>query len=109
MTPLDRSWLTLTFGDRYQITSDISRWGVIGTDAPGDLILSAFSTMSGLIDMDKIAFTLFTGDIVSHDNDVSVSEEYVMFEEQNVFDTFKAEMKNTKGDIVSLPVLFLFF
>ena len=75
---------------------------MIGEDAPGDLILSAFSTMSGLVDMDKIGFTLFTGDIVSHDNDVSVSEEYVMFEEQQVFDTFHAEMKNSNGGIVSL-------
>ena len=63
--------------------------------------------MSGLIDMDKIGFTLFTGDIVSHDNDVAMSEEFVKFEEQNVFDTFQAEMKNSKGGIVSIRSLFL--
>ena len=69
--------------------------------------------MSSLVDMDKIGFSIFTGDIVNHASDNALSEEYVKFEEQNVFNAFNAEMKNKKGGIVSflslLPTSALFF
>ena len=63
-------------------------------------MLSAFSTMKNLVKMDDVSLTLFTGDIVAHDSGSHISEEYVKFEEEEVFEAFKAEMTNSKGGIV---------
>ena len=59
--------------------------------------------------MDDIEFSIFTGDIVNHGNDNQLSEDYVKFEEESVFNAFKAEMTNKKGDIVSFPSLLAFY
>ena len=56
--------------------------------------------------MDKVAFSLFTGDIVSNVNNIEMSEELVQFEEQMVFDAFKAEMIDSHGGIVRQPPTF---
>ena len=56
--------------------------------------------MKNLVKMDDITFTIFTGDIVAHDAGSHISEEYVEFEEKEVFEAFKAEMTNSKGGIV---------
>lgn len=87
-----------------------TRWGEYGCDSPGDLVMSSFSTMGNLVgSMDNITFALFTGDVVSHDDDVEMSELYVMFEEQLVFDAFKAEMVNSRGKIVGHQSMKLMF
>ena len=88
-------------GTSWTISEDSPRWGNFSQDTPGDLLLSAFSTMKNLIKMDDVSFALFTGDIVDHVNDVQTSIDYVKFEEEKVFDAFKAEMTNGKGNIVS--------
>ncbi len=90
------------FWDRYEVTTSKPRWGAYGDDSPGDLILSAFSTVQNLVDMNNIDFTVFTGDVVNHGSDDSLSEEYVMFEKQTVFRAFEVEMRNAKGEIVSI-------
>lgn len=72
--------------------------------------MSSFSAMENLVgSMDNITLTLFTGDVVSHDDDVEMSEVYVMFEEQLVFDAFKAEMVNSRGNIVGHQSMKLMF
>ena len=65
-------------------------------DAPPDLALSTFSTMPQFVNMSSIDFAIFTGDIVSHDNDDQLSRAYVEYEEEVTFKTFKAQL----GDIV---------
>ena len=40
-------------------------------------------------------FVIFTGDIVSHDNDDQISKRYVEYSEEITYKTFKAQM----GDV----------
>jgi sphingomyelin phosphodiesterase len=46
--------------------------------------------------MSTIGFSIFTGDIVSHDPDDQQSKEYVSYEKEISYNTFKAPL----GDIV---------
>lgn len=85
-----------------------SRFGYLYCDSPPDLALSAFSTMDQFVDRSSINFTIFTGDIVSHDNDDQLSRAYVEYEEMVTYQTFKAQMGNspiypTLGNHDSLP------
>lgn len=85
-----------------------SRFGSLYCDTPADLALSAFSTMDQFVKRSSINFTIFTGDIVSHDHTDQLSRDYVEYEEQITFETFKAQMGNspiypTLGNHDSLP------
>ncbi|KUJ19694.1 uncharacterized protein LY89DRAFT_580202 [Mollisia scopiformis] len=85
-----------------------SRFGYLYCDSPPDLALSAFSTMDQFVNRSSINFTIFTGDIVSHDNDDQLSRAYVEYEETVTYQTFKAQMGNspiypTLGNHDSLP------
>ncbi|KAI9815936.1 MAG: hypothetical protein M1827_001928 [Pycnora praestabilis] len=58
--------------------------------------------------MSDITFSIFTGDIVSHDNDDMLSRAYIEYEETVTYQTFKAELGNTPlyptlGNHDSLP------
>lgn len=46
--------------------------GYLYCDAPPDLALSAFASMPNFFELSNVSFSLFTGDIVSHDNDDQV-------------------------------------
>lgn len=48
-----------------------SRFGYLYCDSPPDLALSSFSSMSSFFKVDDIKFSIFTGDIVSHDVRIS--------------------------------------
>lgn len=74
-----------------------SRFGEFACDTPADLGISAFTSMSSLINMSSVAFAIFTGDLVSHDGVTRISREYVEYEEKIQYETFKANL----GDIVS--------
>lgn len=67
--------------------------------------------MDQFINRSDVAFTIFTGDIVSHDNDDQLSRAYVEYEESVTYAVFKAEMGNspiypTLGNHDSLPEAF---
>ncbi|EXJ64067.1 hypothetical protein A1O7_00403 [Cladophialophora yegresii CBS 114405] len=66
-----------------------SRFGSFLCDSPADLALSAFVNMPGFFDMDDLAFSIFTGDIVSHDPEDILSQDYVSYEEEVTFKVFK--------------------
>ncbi len=51
-----------------------SRFGYLYCDSPPDLALSSFTSMPMFFDIDNISFSIFTGDIVSHDNDDQVCQ-----------------------------------
>lgn len=74
-----------------------SRFGEFKCDSPPDLALSVFSEMPNFINLDDISFSIFTGDIVSHDDDDQLSLAYVAYEEEVTYQTFKANL----GNIVS--------
>ena len=85
-----------------------SRFGYLYCDSPPDLALSSFTSMSGFFDTSNVSFAIFTGDIVSHDNDDQLSRAYIEYEETVTYQTFKAEMNNTPiyatlGNHDSLP------
>ena len=85
-----------------------SRFGYLYCDSPADLALSAFSTMPQFFNMSSIDFSIFTGDIVSHDNDDQLSRAYIEYEETVTYQTFKAQLKSipvypTLGNHDSLP------
>lgn len=67
-----------------------SRFGYLYCDAPPDLALSAFSTMPQFFNTKNVSFSIFTGDIVSHDDDDQLSQAYVAYEEEVTYQTFKA-------------------
>lgn len=88
-----------------------SRFGYLNCDTPPDLALSSFKTMPQFFDPKKVSFAIFTGDIVSHDNDDQLSRAYVEYEEQVTYETFKAAMGPvpiyaTLGNHDSLPEAF---
>ncbi|MDI1492515.1 MAG: hypothetical protein OHK93_003729 [Ramalina farinacea] len=78
-----------------------SRYGYLYCDSPPDLALSAFDSMSQFFDPAKLSFSIFTGDIVSHDNDDMLSRAYVSYEEEVTYQTFKAQM----GKVPIYPTL----
>lgn len=85
-----------------------SRFGYLYCDSPPDLALSSFQSMDQFFKRNDVSFTIFTGDIVSHDNDDQLSRAYVEYEEKVTYDVFKAEMGNvpiypTLGNHDSLP------
>ncbi|KAK4557047.1 hypothetical protein LTR86_006028 [Recurvomyces mirabilis] len=85
-----------------------SRFGYLYCDSPPDLALSSFTSMHSFFDVDDVCFTIFSGDIVSHDNDDQLSRAYIEYEETVTYQTFKAEMGNipvypTLGNHDSLP------
>jgi len=85
-----------------------SRFGYLYCDAPPDLALSAFSSMDQFVNRESINFTIFTGDIVSHDYDDQLSRAYIEYEETVTYQTFKAWMGGspiyaTLGNHDSLP------
>ena len=85
-----------------------SRFGYLYCDSPPDLALSSFSTMGQFFNKSETAFAIFTGDIVSHDNDDQLSRAYIEYEERVTYEVFKAEMGNTPvyptlGNHDSLP------
>jgi sphingomyelin phosphodiesterase len=46
-----------------------SRFGDYLCDSPPDLALSSFTSMRENVNFSSVAFSIFTGDIVSHDQD----------------------------------------
>ena len=85
-----------------------SRFGYLYCDSPPDLALSSFKSMPQFFDLKDVSFSIFTGDIVSHDNDDQLSRAYVEYEENVTYAVFKAEMGNvpvypTLGNHDSLP------
>ena len=85
-----------------------SRFGYLYCDSPPDLALSAFTEMPQFFPMSNISFAIFTGDIVSHDNDDQLSRAYIEYEEQVTYTTFKKMLNNipvypTLGNHDSLP------
>jgi sphingomyelin phosphodiesterase len=77
-----------------------SRFGEFICDTPPDLLVSAFVNMPKLIDMSKVSFAIFTGDVVSHDPADQLSQAYDSYEEEVTYQTFKAGL----GGIVPPPI-----
>jgi sphingomyelin phosphodiesterase len=95
-----RPYSTNTKLDTFTANASVpaSRFGYLYCDAPADLALSVFTEMPQFINMSELAFTIFTGDIVSHDNDDQLSQAYIEYSEMITYQTFKANL----GNIVSL-------
>lgn len=55
--------------------------------------------MANFVNLSDIAFSLFTGDVISHDDKDQQSRAYVEYEETVVYETFKAHL----GNIVRAP------
>jgi hypothetical protein len=75
-----------------------SRFGYLYCDSPADLAISVFTEMPKFVNLNDISFSIFTGDIVSHDHDDQLSRAYVQYEEEVTYKTFKAHL----GTIVSI-------
>lgn len=89
-----------------------SRFGSFFCDSPADLALSAFNDMPDFFSMDDLAFSIFTGDIVSHDPEDNLSQDYVAYEEEITFRVFKKMLGDNVpvypalGNHDTLPVAF---
>ncbi|KIW96077.1 uncharacterized protein Z519_03143 [Cladophialophora bantiana CBS 173.52] len=77
------------FTDSHNASVPASRFGSFLCDSPADLALSALVELPRVLDMDELAFSIFTGDIVSHDPDDLLSRDYVSYEEEVTFKIFK--------------------
>ncbi|KIX93449.1 uncharacterized protein Z520_10868 [Fonsecaea multimorphosa CBS 102226] len=75
--------------DSHNASIPASRFGSFLCDSPADLALSALIEMPNFLDMDELAFSIFTGDIVSHDPEDMLSQAYVSYEEEVTFKVFK--------------------
>ncbi|KAK0321818.1 hypothetical protein LTR82_007304 [Friedmanniomyces endolithicus] len=69
-----------------------SRFGDFTCDSPADLALSAFSSMRQNVNFSSVAWSIFTGDIVSHDRTNQASEALSEYEETTAYETFKAQL-----------------
>ncbi|OAP58414.1 hypothetical protein AYL99_07504 [Fonsecaea erecta] len=100
------------FTDSHNASIPASRFGSFLCDTPADLALSALIEMPAFVDMDELAFSIFTGDIVSHDPEDLLSHDYVSYEEEVTFKVFKRLMGDTipvyaaLGNHDTLPVGF---
>ena len=68
------------------------RFGAFSCDTPYDLALSAAQAIPVLLGVNgtsDLAFTLFTGDLVSHDPEPELSRDYVRYTETAVFSLLK--------------------
>ncbi|THH33122.1 hypothetical protein EUX98_g1075 [Antrodiella citrinella] len=67
------------------------RFGAYGCDAPIALVLSALESIPALTGTQKAGFdfTVFTGDLVSHDPDNQLSRDYVTYAETVLYDLLK--------------------
>ncbi|KAF2736116.1 hypothetical protein EJ04DRAFT_562712 [Polyplosphaeria fusca] len=88
-----------------------SRFGAYLCDASPDLVLSSFRDMSNFFDLDSLSFTIFTGDVGSHDHDDQLSRALIEYEERIMFDTFQAWLGSTPvyatlGNHDSIPQAF---
>ncbi|KIX05918.1 uncharacterized protein Z518_03892 [Rhinocladiella mackenziei CBS 650.93] len=89
-----------------------SRFGSFFCDSPADLALSVFTDMPDFFNVDEIAFSIFTGDIVSHDPEDALSRAYVSYEEEVTFRIFQKMLGDqipvyvALGNHDSLPVGF---
>ncbi|KAK4937114.1 hypothetical protein LTR10_022166 [Elasticomyces elasticus] len=104
--PYSRNDNLLTYSSN--ASQPASRFGSYFCDSPADLALSAFSDMPDFLDMDELAFAIFTGDIVSHDPEDVLSHAYVAYEEEMTYLVFKKMLGKTPvyaalGNHDSLP------
>lgn len=90
------------FTDSHNASVPASRFGSYLCDSPADLALSALSDMSDFFKLDDIAFSIFTGDVVSHDPEDELSHAYVSYEEEVSYRIFK---KMLGDDMPIYPVL----
>ncbi|KAI9455922.1 Metallo-dependent phosphatase-like protein [Lactarius psammicola] len=67
------------------------RYGWFGCDTPFSLAAAALEAIPVLTDTEKTGFawTIYTGDLVSHDVESQLSRDYVMYTETVVYDLFK--------------------
>ncbi|KAK5451412.1 hypothetical protein LTS15_008176 [Exophiala xenobiotica] len=96
---------------RHNVSLPASRFGSYFCDSPADLALSAFDDMDNFFNMEELAFSIFTGDLVSHDPEDALSSEYVAYEEEITFQVFKRMLGETPvyaalGNHDTLPVGF---
>ncbi|GJE85857.1 sphingomyelin phosphodiesterase [Phanerochaete sordida] len=67
------------------------RYGSFLCDAPFSLILAGLQSIPVLTDTEKTGFdfTIYTGDLVSHDPDHQLSRDYIMYTETVLYDLYK--------------------
>lgn len=78
-----------------------SRFGYFLCDSPADLTISVFSEMPNFVNMSDISFSIFTGDIVSHDLADQLSHAYIEYEEEITYQTFHAWLGNIVNQLPS--------
>ena len=94
-----RPYATNTKLDTTYVNASVpaSRWGYLYCDTPPDLGISLFNELPNFVNLSTVEYAIFTGDIVSHDNDDQLSQAYISYEETVTYQTFKAHL----GNIVS--------
>lgn len=78
-----------------------SRFGNLQCDTPIDLGESLFTTLPDLVDLSTFGFAIFTGDLVSHDENNALSRAYVEYTEQITYTLFRKKL----GGIPLFPAL----
>ncbi|PWN47925.1 sphingomyelin phosphodiesterase [Violaceomyces palustris] len=76
-----------------------SYWGDFHCDSPWPLVLAALGSVKSLNGGKEVDMTLFTGDMVTHDEADHVSRELVTYTQQAVFDLMRAYLG--KGPVFS--------
>ncbi|KAK0465473.1 Metallo-dependent phosphatase-like protein [Desarmillaria tabescens] len=72
------------------------RYGAFKCDSPFALVLAALEAIPVLTETEEtgFAFSLYTGDLVSHDKDNQLSRDYTKWTEATVYDLFKRMLGN---------------
>lgn len=90
-----------------------TRFGSLFCDLPATLTLSVLRSMPQSADVEELAFTIFTGDIASHDgDDIRPSLSHVSYEEEVTYYVLKqfwgvlTPRYATMGNYETLPKVF---
>ncbi|KAJ5167820.1 uncharacterized protein N7482_003414 [Penicillium canariense] len=82
-------------GSEDHVVSPASAYGAFRCDTPYDLGLAALQAVGPLTgtgkgcDNESLGWTLYTGDLVSHDHESQMSREYIEYTESSMFHMFK--------------------
>lgn len=80
--------------------SPAARFGAYSCDVPYDLMLSALQAipvLTGINGTNDLAYTIYTGDLVSHESDEQLSEDYIRYTEAAIFSLFKTYLGGQNG------------
>ncbi|WFD22233.1 hypothetical protein MEQU1_000898 [Malassezia equina] len=78
-----------------QIAAPANYWGASRCDTPWSLLANSMEALRAVGGDNGYDMTIFTGDLVAHDDLYRYSRDFVKYSEQSIYDMIKSYLKNT--------------